>query len=115
MILAAGRGERMRPLTDHVPKPLLEVGGTPLIEHAIARLVKGGISELVINLGYRGEQIVEHRATAAASARASNTRTKAIRRWKPAAVFFALWNCWAMSRSCWSMPMSSPISRSSRW
>ncbi|WP_018871831.1 N-acetylmuramate alpha-1-phosphate uridylyltransferase MurU [Thioalkalivibrio sp. ALJ16] len=57
MILAAGRGERMRPLTDHCPKPLLEVAGRPLIGHALARLAAAGYREAVINLAYRGEQI----------------------------------------------------------
>lgn len=60
MILAAGRGERMRPLTDHTPKPLLTVGGAPLIEHAIRRLRAAGYRNLVINLGYLGEQIEAH-------------------------------------------------------
>ena len=60
MILAAGRGERMRPLTDHVPKPLLAVAGVTLIEHAIAHLARAGVQDLVINLGYRGAQIREH-------------------------------------------------------
>ncbi len=59
MILAAGRGERMRPLTDHTPKPLLEVGGMPLIEHHIRRLVAAGIAELVINVSHLGEQITD--------------------------------------------------------
>jgi MurNAc alpha-1-phosphate uridylyltransferase len=66
MILAAGRGERMRPLTDHMPKPLLPVAGTPLIEHAIAQLLRAGIREIVINLGYRGAQIREHLGDGAA-------------------------------------------------
>lgn len=57
MILAAGRGERMRPLTDHTPKPLLEVGGRALIVWHIERLVKAGITELVINHAHLGEQI----------------------------------------------------------
>ncbi len=57
MILAAGRGERMRPLTDHTPKPLLEVGGKPLIVWHIERLVKAGIVELVINHAHLGAQI----------------------------------------------------------
>ena len=57
MILAAGRGERMRPLTDHTPKPLLEVGGKPLIVWHIERLVRAGITDLVINLSWLGEQI----------------------------------------------------------
>jgi len=58
MILAAGRGERMRPLTDHTPKPLLEAGGKPLIVHHIERLVAAGLRELVINHGHLGERLV---------------------------------------------------------
>jgi len=57
MILAAGRGERMRPLTDHTPKPLLPVGGKPLIAWHIERLVRAGITELVINHAHLGKQI----------------------------------------------------------
>jgi MurNAc alpha-1-phosphate uridylyltransferase len=57
MILAAGRGERMRPLTDHTPKPLLEVGGKPIIAWHIEQLVKAGIVELVINHAHLGHLI----------------------------------------------------------
>jgi MurNAc alpha-1-phosphate uridylyltransferase len=57
MILAAGRGERMRPLTDHTPKPLLPVAGKPLIVHHIERLAHAGFRELVINHAHLGEQI----------------------------------------------------------
>ena len=57
MILAAGRGERMRPLTDHTPKPLLQVGGRRLIEYHIQNLVSAGITELVINHAHLGDQI----------------------------------------------------------
>lgn len=57
MLLAAGRGERMRPLTDHTPKPLLEVGGKPLIVWHIEKLANAGISELVINHAHLGAQI----------------------------------------------------------
>ncbi len=59
MILAAGRGERMRPLTDHTPKPLLPVGGKSLIVWHIERLAGAGIHELVINHAHLGKQI-EH-------------------------------------------------------
>ena len=59
MVLAAGRGERMGTLTDRVPKPLLEVGGRPLIEHQILRLADAGFSDLVVNLAWLGERIVE--------------------------------------------------------
>lgn len=57
MILAAGRGERMRPLTDHTPKPLLAVGGKPLIVWHIENLARAGFAELVINHAHLGEQI----------------------------------------------------------
>jgi len=60
MILAAGRGERMRPLTDSTPKPLLSVGGKPLIEYHILGLKQAGFSELVINIAYLGEQIRDY-------------------------------------------------------
>jgi MurNAc alpha-1-phosphate uridylyltransferase len=59
MILAAGFGTRMRPLTDTCPKPLLPVGGRPLIEHHLTRLARAGIKEVVINVSYRAEQIIE--------------------------------------------------------
>jgi MurNAc alpha-1-phosphate uridylyltransferase len=57
MILAAGRGERLRPLTDHTPKPLIEVRGKPLIEWHIEKLVHAGVRDLVINLSWLGAQI----------------------------------------------------------
>lgn len=57
MILAAGRGERMRPLTDSVPKPLLQVGGKPLIVWHIENLARAGIRELVINHAHLGDRI----------------------------------------------------------
>jgi MurNAc alpha-1-phosphate uridylyltransferase len=58
MILAAGRGERMRPLTDTVPKPLLRIGGQTLIERHVHALARAGITDLVINHAHLGEQIV---------------------------------------------------------
>ena len=59
MILAAGRGERMRPLTDLLPKPLLAVGGKPLIVHHIEKLKEAGVTELVINHAWLGHKLVE--------------------------------------------------------
>ncbi len=59
MILAAGRGERLRPYTDHLPKPLLEVGGKPLIVRHLESLAAAGIREVVINIGHLGDLIVE--------------------------------------------------------
>jgi N-acetyl-alpha-D-muramate 1-phosphate uridylyltransferase len=57
MILAAGRGERMRPLTDQMPKPLLAVGGKPLLQYHIDTLVACGIRDIVINLAWKGAMI----------------------------------------------------------
>ena len=57
MILAAGRGERMGVLTDRVPKPLLEVGGRPLIEHQILRLAAAGFRDVAVNLAWLGDMI----------------------------------------------------------
>ena len=59
MVLAAGRGERLRPLTDQVPKPLVDVGGKPLIEHHLERLAAAGFSEVVINHSYLGNMLQE--------------------------------------------------------
>ena len=60
MIMAAGRGERMRPLTDTTPKPLLRVHGQPLIERHVQRLVHAGIERIVINLAWLGTQIRDY-------------------------------------------------------
>ena len=57
MILAAGRGERMRPLTDHTPKPLLPVAGKAIIEHTIVQLASAGFTEIIINHAHLGQQI----------------------------------------------------------
>lgn len=59
MILAAGRGQRMRPLTDHTPKPLLPVAGKPLIVWHIEKLASAGIKDIVVNNAWLGEQIVQ--------------------------------------------------------
>ncbi|WP_088743676.1 nucleotidyltransferase family protein [Cobetia sp. QF-1] len=60
MILAAGFGTRMRPLTDHTPKPLLEVAGLPLLEHHLLRLEAAGVDKVVINVGHLAERILNH-------------------------------------------------------
>ena len=57
MVLAAGRGERMRPLTDTTPKPLLEVGGKALIEYHLAALQQAGVEDVIINHAWLGDQI----------------------------------------------------------
>jgi MurNAc alpha-1-phosphate uridylyltransferase len=59
MLLAAGRGERLRPVTDSVPKSLLEIGGQALLERHLRSLAEGGVETVVINLGWLGEQITE--------------------------------------------------------
>lgn len=60
MILAAGLGNRMRPLTDHLPKPLICVAGKPLIEYHLEKLSDAGITEVIINVAYLGEKIIQH-------------------------------------------------------
>ena len=60
MILAAGLGSRMRPLTDHKPKPLLEIGKKPLIVWHIERLRDAGFKTMVINVAYLGQQIIDY-------------------------------------------------------
>jgi len=60
MILAAGFGKRLRPLTDTTPKPLLPVGGKPLMQHHIERLAAVGITDLVINISWLAEQIEDY-------------------------------------------------------
>ena len=59
MILAAGRGERLRPLTDRIPKPLVAVGGKPLLAWHLERLAAAGVREAVINVSHLGEQLME--------------------------------------------------------
>ncbi len=60
MILAAGRGERLRPLTDHLPKPLIKIGGRCLIEHHLVALAQAGVDQVVINLDHLGDMIESH-------------------------------------------------------
>ena len=60
MILAAGRGERLRPLTDSVPKPLVKVAGKPLIVYHIEKLAAAGFTEIVINHAWLGYKLVQH-------------------------------------------------------
>ena len=61
LLLAAGRGERMRPLTDDRPKPLLTVGRESLIERHLRKLEEAGVRDVVVNLHYRGDLIQEAR------------------------------------------------------
>lgn len=66
MILAAGRGERLRPLTDHIPKSLVEVRGQSLLERHLDNIRNAGIEDVVINLGWLGAQIIKRIGTGAA-------------------------------------------------
>ena len=63
MLMAAGRGERMRPLTDHCPKPLLQVHGKPLLQWHLQALAEGACKQVVINTAWLGEQIQQHFGT----------------------------------------------------
>lgn len=63
MVLAAGFGQRMRPLTDKMPKPLVPVAGKPLIDHVLDRLADAGVTRAVVNVHYLAEQIERHVAT----------------------------------------------------
>src|ERR1700747_2555412 len=60
MVLAAGLGLRMRPLTDHMPKPLVAVAGRPLLDHVLDKLGSAGVSEAVVNVHYLPDQIIDH-------------------------------------------------------
>ena len=71
MIFAAGRGERMRPLTDACPKPLLKVRGRPMITYHVLNLVRAGITDIVINHSHLGHMIEEELGDSAVYAGAS--------------------------------------------
>ena len=60
VIMAGGRGERLRPHTDNTPKPMLDVGGKPILEHNIDRLISFGIDKIYITIRYLGQQIVDY-------------------------------------------------------
>jgi MurNAc alpha-1-phosphate uridylyltransferase len=63
MVLAAGLGVRMRPLTDKLPKPLVPVAGRPLLDHVLDKLADAGVSEAVVNVHYLPDQIIAHTAS----------------------------------------------------
>jgi MurNAc alpha-1-phosphate uridylyltransferase len=62
MVLAAGLGTRLRPITDTIPKPLVAIGGRPLIDHALDRLAAAGVERVVVNIHYKAAMIAEHLA-----------------------------------------------------
>ena len=63
MVLSAGLGTRMRPLTERMPKPLVEVGGKALIDHVLDRLAEAGVERAVVNVHHFAEQIERHLAS----------------------------------------------------
>jgi MurNAc alpha-1-phosphate uridylyltransferase len=63
MVLAAGFGLRMRPLTDHMPKPLVQVAGSPLLDHVLDKLAEVGVEEAIVNVHYLPDQIIDHVAS----------------------------------------------------
>ena len=63
MVLAAGLGLRMRPLTDHMPKPLVQVAGRALLDHVLDKLGDAGVTEAVVNVHYLPDQIIQHVAS----------------------------------------------------
>jgi dTDP-glucose pyrophosphorylase len=60
VLMAGGRGERLRPLTDEIPKPMLHLGGKPILEHNISRLISYGVEKIYIAIRYRGQQIIDY-------------------------------------------------------
>src|SRR5438046_10513728 len=71
MVLAAGLGVRMRPLTDHMPKPLVRVAGQPLLDHVLDKLAGAGVSEAVVKVHYLPDQLLEPYASTTRHARAT--------------------------------------------
>lgn len=78
MILAAGHGLRMRPLTEHTPKALLPLGGRALLDHALDRLVAGGVETVVVNAHWQADRLVEHLAARPGPPRAILRREDAL-------------------------------------
>ena len=83
MLLAAGFGTRMRPLTDRTAKPLLPLGGRPLIDHALDRLAEAGVETVVVNAHWHAELIAAHLARAQPNRPAPSSSVRRPR-WKPA-------------------------------
>ena len=85
MVLAAGRGTRMRPLTATTPKPLIEVAGKPLVDHMLDRLAATGIEDVVVNVHYLAGLVEAHMRRRGTRPRASSSRTSASACWRRAA------------------------------
>ena len=93
MLLAAGFGERMRPLTLTAPKPLLQVGGRALIDWHLTALARAGVREVVINLSWLGAQIRAHVADGARFGSGCSTARRARCRSRPAAAYSRRCRC----------------------
>ena len=114
MVLAAGRGERLRPLTDEIPKSLVEVRGQSLLERHLEHIRSAGIETVVINLGWLGEEIVKRVGSGArygleviySQATTSSKRVVGFTRHYPR---------WVPSRFWSSTPISTPTCRCRRW
>ena len=100
MILAAGLGNRMRPLTLHTPKPLLEVGEKPLIVWHIEKLQKIGVTEIVINTAWLGEKLANALGVVLNSVSKSYGHMR-VRVLKPQVESSMPCHCWVMSHSFW--------------
>ena len=98
MILAAGRGERMRPLTDQLPKPLLSVGGQPLIVHHIRKLQAAGVTQLVINHAWLGTSCWQRWAMAVRWGCQSTGQRKGSPDWRPQVASARRCRCWVANR-----------------
>lgn len=105
MILAAGKGERMRPLTLHTPKPLVRVGDVPLIEYHLNALRAAGFHQLVINHAWLGQQIEDYLGDGQRFDLSIRYSPK-VSRWRPAAAFSRPCRCWGSSLFWWSMATS---------
>ena len=109
MILAAGRGERLRPLTDSTPKPMLPVAGKPLLEHHIERLVAAGINQIVINTCWLAEQIEDYFHDAEHRFGVTIHWSRETRRWRLGVGLPMLCRYSESSLLYWSMVMSGVI------
>ncbi|KAF1021530.1 MAG: N-acetylmuramate alpha-1-phosphate uridylyltransferase [Paracidovorax wautersii] len=99
MLLAAGRGERMRPLTDHTPKPLLAVRGQPLLHWALSKLAAGGVTGAVLNTAWLGERIEQHFGPVFEDAQGSQVALRYSREQVPGEAFSALETAGGISRA----------------
>jgi choline kinase len=121
MILAAGKGERMRPLTLTTPKPLVRAGGVPLIEYHLRALAAAGFTEIVINHAWLGQQIEDYLGDGSQYG-VSIQYSPEGEPLETGGGIFARCRCSATRRFWWSMATSGPIttsvcciSRSSVW